>query len=337
MQLCMPPGRLCTINAPRGRLIVGLARGQATKITHRSSDSGAFEDYSDTLTLVRDYAATRQHPVELAILVCARLDSLANLASLGKTQSERFPRFLEEYSGQKACFRRLQCQTSTPTSPDITTPCPSPSTPLVGIQQFDRDNDLPFIRFIADSGLPLTDEAISVLLRWFSRVIQQRYRTTATQARTKPSLDTQDSISAHLAATAAGRRSSSYTGALPAVRSLIRNFSLGSILYRDFRSGIIHEFGLPNYRAEFFRRPSIYWTTIIHAYDNTRYLDVQLSASWLIDIFESCLTNYLKRLTSTHKLLPGLFFEICDLPDEVHLLDEDALPSPKYIGLALGR
>src|SRR5262245_36932396 len=49
----------------------------------------AFQDYSDTLALVREYAARRQHPVELGILVCARLDSLANLAGLGRTQSER--------------------------------------------------------------------------------------------------------------------------------------------------------------------------------------------------------------------------------------------------------
>jgi hypothetical protein len=71
--------------------------------------------------------------------------------------------------------------------------------------------------------------------------------------------------------------------------------------------------------------------------DKTLYLDVQFPAPWLIDVLSSCLTNYLERLLTTKLLPPGLFFEICDLPDEVNLLDEDALPEPQDIRLALGR
>jgi hypothetical protein len=67
----------------------------------------AFEDYSATLNLVREYAAARQHPAELGILACARLDSLANLAGLGGTQSERFRHFLEEYSDQKSLLQQI--------------------------------------------------------------------------------------------------------------------------------------------------------------------------------------------------------------------------------------
>jgi hypothetical protein len=297
----------------------------------------AFEDYSETLALVRTYAAAKQHPVELAILVCARLDSLANLAGLGRTQHDKFERFVEEYSGQKSLLQKVAVPNIYSYLARHYDFLPITIEAPGRILQFDRDDDLPFIRFVADSGLPLTDDAISAFLRWFSRVVQKKYRTTATQTRLKPSLDSQDSLFTHIASAAADRRSDIYRGAVGALRPLIRTFSLSSILYREFRSGLIHEFGFSIYAAEFFREPRIYWSSVSHAYDNTRYLDVQFSAPWLIDLFETCLINYLKRLTTARILPPGLFFEICDVPDELDLLDESAMPSPKYIALALGR
>lgn len=296
-----------------------------------------FQDYFFTLALVREYATARQHPVELAILVCARLDSLANLAGLGKTQSDRFRRFLEEYSGQKSLLQKIAIPNLYSYLSRHHDFLPLTIEVPGRIQQFDRDNDLPFIRFVSESDLPLTDEAIGVFLRWLSRVVQKKYRTTATQSRQKPSLDTLGPFFAHLADNAASRRSDAYTQAVTALRPLISDFSLSSILYREFRSGIIHEFGFSIYEPDFFREAGVYFSTVSHEYDETLYLDVQFSATWLIEVLDSCLTNYLKRLLTTKKLPPGLFLEICDVTNEVDMLYDDALPDPQYIRLALGR
>jgi len=67
----------------------------------------ALADYFDTLTLIKTYLGERKHPVELAILACVRLDSLANLTLSGKTQRERFTHFVEDYSGQKDRLKRV--------------------------------------------------------------------------------------------------------------------------------------------------------------------------------------------------------------------------------------
>jgi hypothetical protein len=321
--------------AAAGCRLPGVAKTRRSPIEDRIQE--VFRDYSDTLTLVREYATARQHPVELGILVCARLDSLANLAGLGKTQPDRFRRFLEEYSGQKSLLQKIAI-------PNLYTYLGRhhdflPLTVEIPgrIQQFDRDKDLPFIRFVSESDLPITDEAIGAFLRWFSRVVQRKYRTTATQSRKKPSLDTHGSFGAHLADAAASRRSDAYVRAVAALQPLIGYFSLGSILYREFRSGIIHEFGFSIDESEFFRKSGVYLSTISYEYDETVHLDIQFSASWLIDVFSSCLTNYRKHLLATRKLPPGLFFEICDVIDEVDLLDDDGLPDPQDIRLALGR
>ena len=67
----------------------------------------AFADYFETLALLREYAAERQHPFELAVLACTRLDSLANLATSRKEQEKAFPYFMEQYSGQKNFLQKV--------------------------------------------------------------------------------------------------------------------------------------------------------------------------------------------------------------------------------------
>jgi hypothetical protein len=197
-----------------------MARSRRLPIEDRIRE--VFDDYAHTLALVQEYAARRQHPVELAILVCARLDSLANLAGPGKTQRDRFSQFIKDYSGQKSLLQKVAV-------PNLYSYLARHHHILPGtieapgrLQQFDRDVDLPFIRFVADSGLPITEQAIGIFLRWFSGVVQQKYRTTATQARSKPTLDTADALFIYLSGAAATRRSDSYKKAIDALRPLTR-------------------------------------------------------------------------------------------------------------------
>lgn len=202
------------------------------------------------------------------------------------------------------------------------------------VRLFDRQ-DLPFLQFIARSMLPITEEAVGSFLRWLSRVIQKKYRTTATQIKSKPMLDTPSAIISHLRDAASERKSDSYGIAMDALRPLVEAFSVSSIMYRELRSGLIHEFEF-SISNRFFREEGLYWDTVAHAMDRTRYLSIQFSAPWLIGVLDSCLNSYIARLLATRKLPPSLFFEICDL-DELSLLDEDFIEEPRDIGLQFGR
>jgi hypothetical protein len=193
----------------------------------------AFVDYFDTLALIRRYLAERRHPVELAILACVRLDSLANLALSGKTQRERFVHFIEDYSGQKGKLQSVAVPNMYSYLArhheilSLNFETPGRVTLLSRL-------DLPFLQFVDKSALPVTEEVIGVFLRWLSRVIQKRYRTTASQSKDKITLDTQDSFVAYLENVASSRRSNSYKVAVGALRPMVQAFSVSSLLYSEF-------------------------------------------------------------------------------------------------------
>jgi len=92
-----------------------------------------------------------------------------------------------------------------------------------------------YIRFLAASGLPQTEGAVSRFLYWFSAQIQRHYRTTATQRRSKPTLDGRDAVMNHLVDAASTRRDESYLTAVRKLDGLLKDFAVASILYREVR------------------------------------------------------------------------------------------------------
>ena len=68
----------------------------------------AFDEYRGTAALLDDFVRARRHAQELIILVCSRLDGLANLAmTQKKSQRDRFVSFLHAYSGRPAELGRV--------------------------------------------------------------------------------------------------------------------------------------------------------------------------------------------------------------------------------------
>jgi hypothetical protein len=152
----------------------------------RQAVKAAFQKYEDTLLLLRAMLEERTSPDELVILACARLDALANLRSGPDTQRSRFASFVETFSGQKATLQKV----SVPNlywmlgrEHDLL-PLTMPETGRL----IRNDDDTNFLQFLAATELPLSTEKVGQFLRWLSAVIQKKFRTTATQSRSKPSL-----------------------------------------------------------------------------------------------------------------------------------------------------
>jgi hypothetical protein len=113
---------------------------------------------------------------------------------------------------------------------------------------------LPFLRFLADSGLPLTEDAVEAFLRRWAVGIQRKFRTTATQPRSKASLPTLDEVMDHVGVELQRSRWKPYSErTLPAFRVLTRSFSVAQLLYREVRSGAIHEHGFGVDERRFFK------------------------------------------------------------------------------------
>ena len=297
----------------------------------------AFAEYFDTLALIRAYSDDKQHPIELGILACARLDSLANLAGSSRRQQECFTTFVEKFSGQKNVLQQVAVPNMYSHLTRQRDLLPGTIAVAGRVTIFDRTNDNPFINFISKSGLPITVESIEKFIDWLRKSIQKAYRVTATQSRSKPSLEGRSQLIEVLRASLPTRRQDEYRTAIEALSLVISQHTVSNILYREFRSGLIHEFEFSVYRHRFFREPSIYWQTIEHIFDSCRYLDLQFSARWFIETLESCLNNYIKHLEHTKKLPPALYMLVCNMFDELQFLDESLIDEPRDVGLQFGR
>jgi hypothetical protein len=297
----------------------------------------AFKKYETSIGLLEDFRRERSHPREFVLLAASALDSLANLAVQGKSsQADRFSTFLRDFSGRRN-------QTDNVAVPNLYSylahhydalPATLPSAGRLRV--YDRAIDIPFLRFVADSGLPVAEDDVKHFLYFFSAAIQRKYRTTASQRRTKPHLDSLASVQRHLVSEAAGYLGGEYEEAMDALAPLLKEFTIGSILYRDYRSGAIHQHSFePD--SKFFEESGLYPRTIYHPGDRTRFLDINVSASWLLDLVKASIAGYRDNLIRRKRLPGALFFDIAVLPDEFEFLDVSSIPDPREVPISVGR
>ena len=297
----------------------------------------AFDKYRATATLLDEFVRTRQHAQELVILVCSRLDALANLAMTQKrSQRERFVSFLHEYSGRRAELERVLL-------PNMYFDIFVRFATLPGTIQtpgrlcsYDLMRDSAFLNFIIESGVPLTAEDVTKWLNRFSVWLQRKYRTTVTQSKSKPHHDNVDSITRYLKTSSQSYRKGTYNQAVAALTPILNGFRLADVLYRDYRSKSIHDFSF-NPDKEFFAEPGLFVATRFHAWDSTRFLEVCVSANWLVDLYRKTIERYELSLLIRKKLPIDLWTELCDTSKEFAFLDDSTIPAERALKIRVER
>ena len=116
------------------------------------------------------------------------------------------------------------------------------------------------------------------------------------------------------------------------VRKPDQVFSVAHLLYREVRSGAIHEHGFGVDEERFFTEEGPYVDTMVQDYGDNRHLGLYVPGSWLIDLLRTSLENYKVRLLTTRRLPGDLFAEICAIPDELDYLDEESVPDERVFG-----
>jgi hypothetical protein len=185
--------------------------------------NAAFEECRRTGILVEDLARRREHPHEIVILACARSDALANLSITKKrSQRERFVSFLHAYSGKPSEIKRVAL-------PNlyfhlflqyVTLPGILPTAGRMCV--FDVTRDAAFLQFVVDSGVAIEENEVYKLLHKLSAWLQRKYRTTATQTKSKPHDDKASAIISHLDQCSRSYRKGIYNKAIAAPRPLLR-------------------------------------------------------------------------------------------------------------------
>lgn len=270
----------------------------------RKAVDSFFARYEPTLDMLDRFIAEQKHHQELVLLACARLDSLANLASAEGTQKARFARFLSRHSalGNRAFAVSV---------PDLYYHFQHylwirvGNIPVEGRIVLYRERDKEYAQFIYDSGVPITQDHIGALLEAILGALKHQYRITPAQSTKKPTSAPVKEV-AEVISNAVQKYTSEYGDSdVRVVDSIVSAYTLGSLLYRRYRSTAIHEWGVEVDERQFFAEKDIYWETApVHSH---RFLKAQFSAAFLAGMLKDSISSYKKELIAIRKLPFGLW------------------------------
>lgn len=292
-----------------------------------------FGTFRTTERFLQQLVQIREGAQEFLILVCCRLDALANLTFprwKGK-QADAFTKFVLHYSGFERQLRRISV-------PDLFYYLSYERWVLPGaisepgrLYQFTEDDE-PFIKLIVDSGLPITQVAIDNFLMFVLRAMKQNYRVVPNQRLTLRSTARCSEVMKCLLAAADSHRRQEYIEPLKAANPIIERFSLPQILYREFRCGAVHGREVNIEEKGFFQETEIYWRTVYSdLVEPGRFLEVQFPAPFLLEMLHNSIDGLERELKHKRELPVEMWVEICDIESEIDLLDQDTLPEGKDI------
>jgi hypothetical protein len=287
---------------------------------------GAFARYNTTISLIEQLMSERTHHQEVILLTCTRIDSLANLAFANKPQRDAFSSFLDRHSGSKSLF----CQISVA---DLFRFLAIQRWLLEGtvskagrLHIFDKRKEERYILFLWNSGLPITVQDLDRFLGFIQRVIRENYRVSPTQSKRKRSISHRGPLLDLLGSRAKTYRRGVYKEAVAAIQPLVDEFSLGVLLYKNYRSGIIHELGVDIDESNFFKEDSVFWRTVYAPHVRPgRFLEVNFPGKVLLQVLKESVAGYATELKHTQRLPSSLFHELCSL-DELKFLDQRPFP-----------
>ncbi len=297
----------------------------------------AFARYGSTIGLLNHLIGKRSNVQEFILLVCARLDSLSNLAFTGKSQKDNFIDFIIHHSSNKTKLLEISVPDFFEYLGNQLWVLPGSLEKAGRFHMFDPRRDEQFILFVWNSGIALTVEKVGSLLKFLMDVLRRKYRVIPNQSLSKNSIDNANNIVTYLE-DAAKKHKKPFVGEAvysnKYLLSLIKDFSLASLLYRKYRCGIIHEYGVNIRSTDFFSKHDIYWQPFYNDIaEPTRRLGVQFSAQFLLKLLTNCVNSYKLRLLKTKQLPIELFLEICDFMNEIKYLDDRTIPEGKDVGI----
>jgi hypothetical protein len=299
----------------------------------------AFEKYGTTIDLLKEFAKERSNTQEFILLVCARLDSLSNMAFRKKSQKDNFVEFLIHHSGHKNKILSISL-------PDFYDYLSYQRWVLPGslekdgrLHMFDPRRDEKYVTFIWNSGIPINQTKVETLLKFLLRSLKNNYRVLPNQSTSKKSIDSLNNVVRCLEYLAKRSNRTFFREAIVSnqhLSNMIKEFSLASILYKEYRCGIIHEYGVDVDPVHFYSRRQVYFRTLYNdlVYP-TRRLSVQFSARFLFDLLVNSISSYRKRLQQTKRLPIDLYSEICDYMKDLDYLDEDSIAEGRDVGMSI--
>ncbi|HEX5461379.1 MAG TPA: hypothetical protein VFX20_15550 [Steroidobacteraceae bacterium] len=298
-----------------------------------------FEAYESSQSLASELIRRREHPIDLLILLCARLDALASDASSEElSHRERFSRFITHYGSHRQLFEAVSI-------PDLyyeigfhrwrleqTISAPG------RLHRYGRLDDA-FLHLIEDSGLPLTVKEMDRMLDTVTRILEGNFRAKARQPLSKSRTASVTRLKELIESAVRKTRLRRIANRLPsALRPLMDRARVSIILYERFRCESIHGASVRIDNRRFFSEQSVYWKPIYPIYAGRKYELLEFSANFLLDCLKTCIGGYRNHLLAKGKVPHGIYFHAFeDAWSMLHFLDEDSLSDGGAVRLKFDR
>ena len=263
--------------------------------------------YRATISLVDELLSERRGAQEIILLICSRLDSLANLALRNApSQQKAFRSFVSTFSGQRRFFHRVSLG-------DLYGEIMYYGELMDGfliekpgrIQRFGPDSDK-FLRFIYGSQIPITGEAASQLFNRIGRVLATHFRVKHRQRRSKAYYESSTVIQRVISAEF---RSPKPRVINEALKDLIDSFRASTLLYDRYRCGVIHGYGVSLNEDDFFKEKNCFSGAFQSGFGLEAY-KLEFPGLYLRNLLQKCLDTFVGQLIRLKKVPFELWTEM---------------------------
>jgi len=288
-----------------------------------------------TKTLASELIRSRRHPLEVLIILCARLDALASDAvSEGTPNKTAFTQFLRAYSGNNELFESVSVG-------ELYYELRYHRWLLEGmipqagrLRRFSGINDC-VIQFLEEAGLPLTLTDSARLLDCLSQILQHEFRVKPGQPLSKRRLVQESELVQRIVRATQKTRLRAHAANLPrALKSLVESKKVCTILYDRFRCEAIHGAAIILNAERFFHERQLYWEPRYSEYHGA-YEFLEFPAQFLLGCVETCVNTYRHHLKAKGTVPPDVFFHVFgdDMMSNLKLLDYELLPEESPVRL----
>ena len=292
-----------------------------------------FSIFDPTIELAEELISAKTNPLEVLILVCARIDALANATSVaGTPQTRAFIEFLARFSGHKKRFSEISAG-------DVYMYLSYYSfmaEAMIGspgrIRVFMREDES-IVQFVDRSGVPLTATDCEKLFARGLKALRKHHRVIPGQPHRKPLTCPIPKLNSTLASALTSRDTVDEAKIATALSNYLRDMSLASILYKKVRSGIIHGAEVPINEEKFFKEALPYWEP--YEFEFGEFLMVDFPANFLLNLLKEGLKRLRRQFVASRKISPTIFWSVFadDGLSYLDLLNEDLLEDIPPLGL----
>lgn len=298
----------------------------------------ALSTYKNSISLIDRMLKEKENIQEIILLICARLDSLANLAIKNDANQRRtFINFLSHYSGQRRFFNSVSVgdfygfMKYYGEKADVVLI----SKPGRMLSFGEEDDD--FLYFIYKSTIPITAKATSQLAYRISKILERNYRVKPNQRLDKKYTASSSELKKIIHKEFKEPKPGSI---INAIDHLLDKFKIGNLLYTRYRCDVIHGFKVVLHEEDFFSYDEPLWGEF-ERFDELSF-HIEFPGYFLRNLLEKTLSTFINQIKRQMKISADLFFEIYTL-DEVFeydlwdFLDSDTIKEPEDVRLQLKR